>query len=308
MLLTMYSENINRHLAMIPIAGDFTVLKGKSSQPHIHKVYHIIFITRGNGSLEKDGSTLSLRETDIILINPQEKHIFKTADEIEYFSFNFYLLDLQYISSISQLGRNLSNIEYFEAHGITEPYETLFPVGLADGKLIYGEGIWREMLLFAAQVDDYFTAFARRAPVTQESLLEIQKRIINFSVQRLMQINDLIANHSDGLSQKERRLVKAITDYLSEDISRSFSLGELAARLSYSPVYLSRFFREKTGFTISGYLDQLRIGKGCEYLKGEDFTIMRIAELLGYSSPNHFGKNFKRQMGLSPGEYRRASS
>ena len=297
----------DRNLSFVPIAGDYTVLRNRASNPHLHLVYHLIIITSGKGVLDKGETQLDLQEGDILFINPGEPHIFRPAQggEMIFFSLNFYLLDLNTIGEIAELNAKLNNIDYFENHAVTTPFELLFHVVEAAGKISYDHSKWHTLMLTVTEIDDYYVRYSKRSPLTQEETVYLQHEIINFTFRRFLLLLDYFHQQDAvNLTQKERRLAQNIIDYLGENYSKPLNLQDMAAALSYSPVYLCRYFKEKTGFTISDYLNRLRINKGCGYLKGADHSISRIAELLGFCSPNHFSKNFKKAMGVSPREYR----
>jgi AraC-like DNA-binding protein len=308
MILTFFCPEINKAMAFIPIAGDFTVHKDRPSAYHIHLVYHLIIITSGRGVLDKGpGGSFELKKGDILFINPGDTHVFRPIDSggIIFFSLNFYLLDLSSITSFSELDRNLDNLEYFEIHAITDAFDHLFHIVNKGGIIDYNRNRWHEIQYIITEIDDFYTQFSTRAPLTQEETVYLQHEIINFSLRKLFMLLDLFHRMDTvSLTQKERKLAQNIIDYLKENYNKPLSLREMSAALSYSTVYLSRYFKEKTGFTVSDYLNRLRINKACEYLKGADNSIGSIAEMLGFCSANHFCKNFKKVMGIPPKEYR----
>lgn len=60
---------------------------------------------------------------------------------------------------------------------------------------------------------------------------------------------------------------------------------------------------KRTGLTIHGYIERLRIHKAKELL-AEDTPLKSIARLVGYNSRSHFGYFFKKHTGQTPLEYR----
>ena len=69
-------------------------------------------------------------------------------------------------------------------------------------------------------------------------------------------------------------------------------------------VQLSRNFSQQFGVTISGYLRNLRLQKGLELLRETRLTIEGIALSSGFASADYFGKVFRHQLGIAPGQYR----
>jgi len=72
-----------------------------------------------------------------------------------------------------------------------------------------------------------------------------------------------------------------------------------------SEVYLSQFFKEQSGETFSSYLERIRMEKAVELLLTSEQSIQVIAEKVGYSTSNTFGRAFKRIYGMSALSYRK---
>jgi AraC-like DNA-binding protein/mannose-6-phosphate isomerase-like protein (cupin superfamily) len=309
MLLFLYSIKLKKNITVIPVAGNYTVIKNSESKAHIHNVYHIMLCTCGEGVLTNDTEEVPLKEGAIVIVSPGERHIMRSVGEGEFvfFSFNFYLYDNEREQDFSVFEDNLSNIEFFEKNSITAPYGDLFPIIIQDGLVQYSKNQWQALHGIVAKIVDYFYNFSIKAPVAKRRLTSLQHDIINFATSRLIELNGIfLQEEQESFSQKDRLIILGIIKFLNRNYNKRFSLNELASELSYSPVYLSRFFKEKTGDTISEYQNRLRISKGCEYLKSTDHKISAIAEMLGFNSSSHFSKNFKKEVGISPREYQKS--
>ena len=60
-----------------------------------------------------------------------------------------------------------------------------------------------------------------------------------------------------------------------------------------------------TGLTPLAYLNRARIENAKELLLKTSLSIAEIAEMVGFSGQNYFGRLFRRQVGLSPTEFAR---
>ncbi len=86
------------------------------------------------------------------------------------------------------------------------------------------------------------------------------------------------------------------------------SLARLAHRIDLPPYRLSCFFNQKLGTTFPVWLNAQRIERVRRRLLGEpERTILEIALDCGYSSKAVFNEQFKRIIGTSPSEYRKAA-
>lgn len=85
----------------------------------------------------------------------------------------------------------------------------------------------------------------------------------------------------------------------------SFSIQDAADKLGMSASYLSQYFKQQTGTTLTGYVADLRIRKACTLLETTTMPVQMISESVGYYNQNSFIRRFKQITGVTPGEYRR---
>lgn len=99
-------------------------------------------------------------------------------------------------------------------------------------------------------------------------------------------------------------MIYIIHEYIEHHLSEDISLSVLAEQVYLNPVYLSRAYKQKTGQNISKYIADCRIQKAKDMLKSPNLKINEIAYGIGYESPAHFSRIFKKATGYSPIEYR----
>lgn len=108
-----------------------------------------------------------------------------------------------------------------------------------------------------------------------------------------------MANHA-GAS----RIVNEVKRYIREHYAENISLNALANQVFLSPKYLSDLFKKETGENYTKYLVYVRMEHAKKYLLQMDLKIYEVAEMVGYVSPKQFIKVFKKEVGITPGEYR----
>lgn len=92
--------------------------------------------------------------------------------------------------------------------------------------------------------------------------------------------------------------------YINEHYSEALTLNSLSQIYNFSPVYLGRLFKKKTGSSFNEYLNNCRIKAAKEYINHGTSMIYEIADLVGYKDVNYFYKCFKDITGLTPKEYK----
>ena len=74
--------------------------------------------------------------------------------------------------------------------------------------------------------------------------------------------------------------------------------------MQLNPVYLSHLFKKIKKVNFSEYLNEVRLLKAMELLKGTTMRISEIAQSVGYNDARYFATLFKKKTGMSPNEYR----
>ncbi len=77
-----------------------------------------------------------------------------------------------------------------------------------------------------------------------------------------------------------------------------------AEKLRLNSKYLSTIIKEATGKSASEWIDGYVILEAKSMLKSKEMTIQEISDYLWFTDQSAFGKYFKRNVGVSPKEYR----
>ena len=85
----------------------------------------------------------------------------------------------------------------------------------------------------------------------------------------------------------------------------SLSVELLAKACGISCVHLRRVFAKHFGMSPIKYILQYKMTRAKELLKYDMLSVTEISEMLGYSGIFYFSKSFKKENGMTPGEYRK---
>lgn len=96
------------------------------------------------------------------------------------------------------------------------------------------------------------------------------------------------------------KIIELIHRYYDTDLT----LEECASRLHYNANYLSSVFRKETNYFFSEYLSAYRFNIAKKWLAETDIPIKDIAAKLRYNNSQNFIRSFRKQEGLTPGQYR----
>ena len=102
------------------------------------------------------------------------------------------------------------------------------------------------------------------------------------------------------------RIIQSACDYIHSNLGNpALGLQSVCDHVELSGPYLSHLFKEETGVGISSYITAQRIRFAQELLSGSNLKIEEIARQTGFSRMNYFSNVFKKEVGISPGTYRK---
>ena len=82
------------------------------------------------------------------------------------------------------------------------------------------------------------------------------------------------------------------------------SLEQVADSFSLSQSYLSRFYKQETGYTFTQYITLLRLDKAKRLLIETSLPLKDIVVQVGYIDTASFVRKFKACEGVTPGQWR----
>lgn len=105
-------------------------------------------------------------------------------------------------------------------------------------------------------------------------------------------------------SENEQRIQTALS-YLQNNFTEQFSVDVLAKMCCLSTGRFRRIFADCVGMTPVEYRNKLRIQKAVSLLKTGSVTVSEAAVASGVNDMKYFSKLFKREIGISPGAFRK---
>lgn len=112
--------------------------------------------------------------------------------------------------------------------------------------------------------------------------------------------------HTAGATVGRQRLVDRAKLVLSSDLTRRWTLAEIAAEVRVSPVYLTQVFQQVEGLPLYRYQLRLRLARALDLLAlYDDLTALSLD--LGFSSHSHFSSAFRDAYGRTPSEFRQSA-
>jgi len=101
-------------------------------------------------------------------------------------------------------------------------------------------------------------------------------------------------------------MIDQIRQYISKNY-QTVTRQNTADYFFLNPSYLSQLFKAETGEVFTDYVTRVRMEEAKRLLTMTDYKIQYIAELVGYTSNQHFTRTFKKHAGMQPVEYRKTN-
>ena len=237
---------------------------------HSHDYYVISLIESGHQSFTHKGSKYFTPPGGVILINPDTVHTGEAADS-----------------------------QGFELHSI---YPTVSHMEAAVFELT---GRPKALPFFKdVRTDDRWTrnSILALCKVLSQPAdpLECESRFLWALTQFIKRYADVA--HTEPELGPEKKAVAQARSYIEESFSRGVSLTALAQHVALSPYYLLRVFRAEVGMPPYAYLESLRV-RHAQRLIEAGKSLAEVALEVGFSSQSHLTRQFKRIIGVTPGQY-----
>ncbi len=108
-----------------------------------------------------------------------------------------------------------------------------------------------------------------------------------------------------GPSQTSQEGVRRVIAFLREHFDEHVSLSALAQIGSMSRCHLSRSFHGAVGIPLRSYVRRLRLQRAREMLRASpEVLLTQVALDAGFYDLPHLDKTFRKEFGISPGEFR----
>jgi len=110
-------------------------------------------------------------------------------------------------------------------------------------------------------------------------------------------------SHEPRATYAARRLADRVKVLLAGDLSRRWTLADIAAEIRGSPVYLTQVFQRVEGIPLYRYHLRLRLARALDLITSFD-DLSALAAEIGFTSHSHFTSAFRRAYGYSPSAFR----
>ncbi len=251
---------------------------------HQHKEFELNFIERGKGVRRIVGDSVEeIGDYELVLIGGEDlEHVWeqgrcKSKDIREItiqFSGDIFgegLLSKNQFASIRRMLKRADHGLAFSLPSIMKVYSTLDTI---------------------ADESERFVQFLKFMYILYELSVSDEARILASS------------SFAHTERSTESRRVQKVKQYINDHYAETLKLADMADLVGMSPVAFSRFFRQRTGRTLSDYIVDIRLGFAARMLVDSSKNISEICYECGFNNLSNFNRTFKAKRNYTPRDFR----
>ncbi len=111
-------------------------------------------------------------------------------------------------------------------------------------------------------------------------------------------------NSISVVQDSSSNITNAAITYMQNNISNPVLVEGIAKQLGMSTSFFYKKFKQETGYSPIAYFNLLKIQRACQLIHANHYSISEIGFKIGIDDPYYFSRLFKKQMGISPRQYR----
>ena len=251
---------------------------------HSHREYELNFIENGKGVRRVVGDSVEeIGPYELTLVAGNElEHAWEQGSCVEgdvreitiQFSPDIFPPDLLNKSQFSSISKMLSKA----SHGLNFSVRTIMRV--------------YSYLDALSSVTEPFNQYLNFLKILYELSQDEEARILASS------------SFARAARDKESRRVMKVKQYINDRYSEDLRLESLASLAGMTPPAFSRFFKMRTGRTLSDYIIDIRLGNAARLLVDTTQNVSEICYSCGFNNLSNFNRIFKAKRGYTPRDFR----
>tara|TARA_B100000780_G_scaffold9774_1_gene6843 strand:- start:745 stop:1638 length:894 start_codon:yes stop_codon:yes gene_type:complete len=258
-------------------------LNNKFQKWHYHPEIELVYINNGKGKRQVGLHLSNYDEGDLVMIGTNVPHTGFT----EYFDKERKEVVVQFKPDF--LGNSLEKVLEFK--NIKRLFE------ISKRGLVFS-GNTKKTIGISMLGLQYETPL--------QKVLTLIKILNDLSISKDVTI--LNSENFDSESIQENERIKKVFNYIKLNYKEEVSLNEVSELVFMTPPSFCRYFKSKTNKTFTTFLNEYRINNALKLLAQSELDIKNICFQCGYNNFSHFNRLFKKQISMTPSEFRKKMS
>lgn len=240
---------------------------------HDHDFYELVLVLSGEGYHKTLDRKVKFRRGSIFFIAPGETHCYQADHPFELVN---CLFRPEFVQSFREPADYLLPPEGYEDGVQLDPESSLFRQLLDSLRRIAAEQRQNE-------------------PFSDDLIRHLFAEVLIAVHRQFAQIKR---------NPKFSRQAQTVRNYIASHLNEEIRIETLAEAAGLNASYLSRHFKDITGYNLTELINECKIKKACDAIRQSSESIDELWPRIGYGSKVYFYRNFKKVTGLSPVQYR----
>lgn len=230
---------------------------------HWHDAIEILLLTRGECHVIYDDTPFRAREGDMVVLGSNCLHTFYAISSVcEY---DCLIVDSGFLERIG-LPLSMRYEKLLRGGDVLSYFQKI------KGELSEKDGFYKQAV--SALVLEFFVCLSRKHAFAGEPI--------------------------SLASGNKLDMVKSAIAFIQTNYAKPLAVDDICRHAGFSKYYLSRSFKEITGYTLMEYLTVTRCRQARQLLLTGSFTVSQAAGLCQFNHLSHFSKTYKKYMGVLP--------
>ena len=260
---TYESHFLGQHSLPFIFHKDAVLYGGKECVPNLHLNVELLYFFEGSGCVICDGTSFAVQPGDLVVINSYTIHKVTAPDMAKYYCL---IVDNDFCTS------NLMNLSQLRFTPLIQNSEA--------------------RRLFGQVAQEYESSDPFRSAAIQCAVLQLMLFLCrNYSAPK-------------PIGEKRDETLKSVwtaVEYMKQHLGENLTVGQIAASAGFSKFYFLRLFKDRTGYTVTHYLNLLRCDRAKKLLLSGS-TVKEAASQCGFENFSYFTKVYKTSTGCLPRE------
>ena len=261
------------------------IYTGATVRYHSHEFLELSYVLEGSANHTMEGMTTTLSKGDFFIIDYNKHHKYTQIGETPFTIMNCLFLPslidetLAGCEQLSEVVKNyLIKLDFYQV----KDHPTNF---------IYHDEDGRIGRLFQQLHEEYV-----RKPMGYMETIRSYLILILIHIMRQIEL--------PGTTKSGNEMIRHITDYVDKNYHEKLSLAKISQKYNYSLAHISTLFKTEMGVNFQEYVQSVRMKESCRLLINTSKKVSEIAAAVGYTDIKFFNEVFKRQIGMTPREFR----
>lgn len=263
--------------------GTMSLLTQNAENKKNNKFWTLVYIREGSGMYIIDGRLTCLNETDLLFLPPTVRYSFEAKD-----------LGDEYNESVNAVIFRF-NESWMDAFlGVFHTYGDIILSlkGMKDAVSVNGP----KWMKISSLLNDISSCEPHKEAGVILELLTL-----------LADPQDMYAltSLSDASLCDTQEKLARIDRFISCNLTRGFSLEEIAGYAGMNRTYFCLFFKKHYNISLIEHVNRLKVDKACNMLLKTDMSVSEVSKECGFTNVTYFNRVFKAIKGMSPREFTR---